>query len=443
MPRFVKSFLLLAALVAVGASGWWYVSGRPEPKTRYRTAVADRGEVLTTINATGTIEPEEVIDIGAQVAGMIKEFGRDPQKPGAFIDYGSHVDQGTVLARIDESLYRAAVDQATANLRQAEASVNQAEANLRCMKSKLEQTRRDWDRVQKLEPTKAISQLDVDTAKNAYETAAATVPGAEAALEAARRSVEVNRATLQTAQINLNYCTIVSPVKGVIVDRRVNIGQTVVSSLSAPSLFLLAKDLRRLQIWASVNEADIGRIRPGQDVSFRVATFPGERFKGKVLQVRLNATMTQNVVTYTVVVATDNPSGRLLPYMTANVDFEVGRRASALRVPNTALRWQPAPHQVAPEFRADDLASVPGQAGAPGAKAAGGTRKDARDRGRVWVEDGQFVRPIDVYIGLSDGLVTEIVGTELHEGSAVVVGEIEAGSPDSGNPFAPQMPAKK
>src|SRR5262249_39060289 len=147
----------------------------------------------------------------------------------------------------------------------------------------------------------------------------------------AKRAVEVNRAALETAKINLKYCTIVSPVKGVIVDRRVNIGQTVVASLSAPSLFLLAKDLTRLQVWASVNEADIGQIRPGQPVSFRVAAYPGERFQGTVTQIRLNATMTQNVVTYTVVVSTDNSNGRLLPYMTATLDFEIARRTSVLR----------------------------------------------------------------------------------------------------------------
>src|SRR5262249_8117592 len=156
----------------------------------FRTVAVERGDIAATIGATGTIEPEEVIDIGAQVAGMIQEFGRDPQKPNNPIDYGSHVEKGTVLARIDESLYRATVEQATANLHQAEATVHQAEANLDAMKSKLEQTKRDWQRVQKLEPTRAISATDVDMARNAFETASATVPAGEAALEAAKKSVE-------------------------------------------------------------------------------------------------------------------------------------------------------------------------------------------------------------------------------------------------------------
>src|SRR5205823_11154354 len=153
------------------------------------------------------------------------------------------------------------------------------------------------------------------------------------------------KAALKNAEINLAYCTITSPVKGVIVDRRVNIGQTVVSSLNAPSLFLIAKDLKRLQVWASVNEADIGNIRSGQQVTFTVDAYPGRTFKGTVApdQPRLNASMTQNVVTYTVVVTTRNDDGKLKPYLTANVNFEVSKHENVLLVPNAALRWKPNP----------------------------------------------------------------------------------------------------
>jgi HlyD family secretion protein len=444
MLKFVKLLLLLTALPAAGAWGWWHFFSRNEQQSELVTVEVDKGEIITTINATGTIEPEEVIDIGAQVAGMIKEFGRDPQKPGAPIDYGSHVEEGTVLARIDESLYRAAVKQATANMHQAEANMHQAEANLLSMKSKLGQTRRDWGRAQKLGPKGALSQLDFDTAKNAYETATASVEAYEASVEAARRSVEVSGAALETARINLNYCTIVAPVKGVIVDRRVNIGQTVVASLSAPSLFLLAKDLTRLQIWASVNEADIGQIRPGQPVRFRVAAYPGETFKGSVLQVRLNAAMTQNVVTYTVVVGADNSGGRLLPYMTATLDFEVQRRAAVLRVPNTALRWQPTAQQVSPELRAGVEKWDRSHEGPPQGRAAEGAKGENPEDERVWVVEGPFVRPLKVRVGVSDGVMTEIVGGELRAGTRVVAGETAAdSSADSKNPFARKLGAGK
>ena len=166
------------------------------------------------------------------------------------------------------------------------------------------------------------------------------------------------KATLKSVQTDLNYCQIKSPVKGVIIDRRVNKGQTVVSALSASSLFLLAKDLSRVQIWASVNEADIGRIHVGQKATFNINTYPNETFEGTVSQVRLNATMTQNVVTYTVVVTTENKDGRLYPYMTANVNFEIERHDNVLKVPNAALRWKPRPAEIAPDIRGQTLAEM-------------------------------------------------------------------------------------
>src|SRR5205814_7076430 len=179
-----------------------------------------------------------------------------------------------------------------------------------------------------------------------YEPATANVGVAQA-------TIKQTQSALETAKINLGYTTIVSPVKGVILDRRVNIGQTVVSSLNAPSLFLIAKDLKRLQVWASVNEADIGNVHSGQPVTFTVDAYPGRVFKGVVAadQPRLNASMTQNVVTYTVVVNTDNSDGKLVPYLTANLQFEISKHANVLLVPNAALRWKPSPNQVAPEAR--------------------------------------------------------------------------------------------
>src|SRR5439155_4735669 len=286
--RVVRLAVVLAFVAALGAGGWWYLFAKDNHKSRFRTAVAEHGELLATINATGTIEAEENIDIGAQVQGKIEKFGPDPKAPKKTIDYGSEVEEGTVLAQIDPSLYQATVDQTEANFHQAQANVDKAKADLVAMRSKLEQTKRDWDRVQKLAPTKALSDLDVDTAKNAWETAQAAVPGGEAAVKAAEAAVEVAKALWNTAKINLAYCTIKSPVKGVIIARRVNIGQTVVSSLNAPSLFLIAKDLRRLQAWASVNEGDIGQIQVGQQASFRVAAYPGERFNGRVIRIRLD-----------------------------------------------------------------------------------------------------------------------------------------------------------
>ncbi|HEV3235858.1 MAG TPA: HlyD family efflux transporter periplasmic adaptor subunit, partial [Gemmataceae bacterium] len=265
MKTTVKLLLLLVFIVVVGgALGSWLLYAKGNNGPRFRTAVAERGDLLATINASGVIQPEEVVDVGAQVAGMIKKFGRDPQDKNRPVDYRTAVEEGTVLANIDESLYGAAVEKAKADVGQAEANVQRAKADLLAMESKERQTKRDWERVKDLKGTKALSDFDIDTAQNANEAAEAALPGGRAAVVQAEKAVETSKALLHQAEINLAYCTITSPVKGVIVERRVNVGQTVVSSLNAPSLFLIAKDLQRLQVWASVNEADIGNIRPGQ-----------------------------------------------------------------------------------------------------------------------------------------------------------------------------------
>jgi HlyD family secretion protein len=449
-----KVLVTLLALVILGGGGMgayrWYQNNNQ--RTQFRTVSMERGDLLATINATGTVEPEEVIDVGAQVVGQIRSFGRDPRDSSRLIDFGSPVEEGTVLAQIDDSVYASQVEQAKANLKRAEADLQQ-------LKAKLHQTERDWRRAEKMRPTKAIAEVDYDTALAVYETAQSALAVGEAAVDQAK-------ASLKQAEISLGYCTIRSPVKGVIVDRRVNVGQTVVSSLNAPSLFLLAKDLRRLQIWASVNEADIGNIHPGQKVTFTVDAFPNEKFQGIVApdQPRLNATMTQNVVTYTVVVNTDNANGKLKPYLTANLDFEVDRHNNVLLVPNAALRWQPRPQQVVPEARDEYLQSLrkrssgltDGQAAAPGMSpgtpAAKGVapgsagnvappkEREHHDRGRLWVEDDGYVRPVKVHIGLTDGVHTEILGSELKEGTPVVTGEARAnGEGSSSNPFTPQM----
>jgi HlyD family secretion protein len=467
MKRIIILVLLLA--LASGIGGWYYhTSDHRGPG--FRTVAVERGELLATINATGTIEPEEVIDIGAQVAGQILSFGQDP-RGGKPIDFGSPVEKDTVLAHIDESLYKAAVDQAQANVKQAEAAVEsaraqvgvaeanvqQAEASLGQMKAKLYQADRDWTRAQKLGPTKALADVDYDAAEATYTTSKAAYAVGEAAVaqtKAALKDAQANvtkaeatlaaaKATLANAETNLRYCTIKSPVKGVIVDRRVNIGQTVVSSLNAPSLFLLAKDLKRLQVWASVNEADIGNVKPGQSVTFTVDAFPDRVFKGSVApdQPRLNASMTQNVVTYTVVVNTDNSDGTLLPYLTANLQFEVSKHSNALLVPNAALRWKPTLAQVAPEARDEFIRSQQRRSkAAPAEKASAGAEKERHDRGSLWLEDNGFVKPAKVRIGLSDGLQTEIVKGDIREGDTVVVGESRPNS-DNGtsNPFAPKM----
>ncbi len=348
----IKSLIFLAGLAGVvGGVAAWYVHETADHPSTFRTVSVERGNLLATINATAVIEAEEVVDVGAQIAGMVQAFGHDLQDPSKNIDYGSHVEVGTVLAQIDPALYKASLHQATANLDNSLAMLDQAKTNL-----KLSQL--NWDRAQTLHERKVMTQADYDTAQADLETKKPALAAAEAAVEQAK-------ANLETAQTNVNYCTITSPVKGVIVDRRVNMGQTVVSSLSAPSLFLIARDLTRMQLWASVNEADIGQIHPGQPVQFTVDAFANTTFRGEVSQIRLNANMTQNVVTYTVVVTTDNTSGRLLPYMTANVKFEVAKRNKVLLVPSAALRWKPQPNQVVADAREAFAKSTKRRGGRP------------------------------------------------------------------------------
>jgi HlyD family secretion protein len=237
---------ILLTLAALGWGGWWWISRPNVQPVEYRTSEIRRGDIQAVVSATGTLEPEELVDVGAQVAGRILELGRDPQNEAKPVDYGTQVDEGTVLARLDSAIYSSQVEQNKASLQRARAEAQQ-------QRIRLEQLEREWNRAQSFRKSQSISESDLDVARTNWQMAQASVDLAEAGLELAR-------AALHESEINLGYTTIRSPVRGVIIDRRVNVGQTVVASLNAPSLFLIAKDLKRLQVWASVNEADIAQI---------------------------------------------------------------------------------------------------------------------------------------------------------------------------------------
>lgn len=432
--RAVKTLLILLALVLAGGAGAWYLlGGKARPPELY-TAQTKTGDLLESISATGTVEPEEVVDVGAQVAGQILAFGRDADDKT--VDYGSVVHRGTVLARIDDALYAADEARAAAQVQAARAGLGRAEADVVQLAAKLRQAERDWARARKLGPSEALSQASYDAYQSGHETARANLAVGEAAVLVARADLAQAEAQLVRARRSLGYCTITSPVEGVIIDRRVNIGQTVVASLSAPSLFLIAKDLRRMQVWVAVNEADIGRIQPGQPVTFTVDAFPGETFRGQVGKVRLNASMTQNVVTYTVEIVTDNSNGRLLPYLSANVRFEVRRLKDVLLVPSAALRWRP------PAGLAKAAPLTAGQGPPRQAGAAGGG--EFTGRGVVWVPDGEGVRPVPVGILASDGADTAVRSRGLKPGETVVVGMQAPDNrrSDATNPFAPKFPGR-
>ncbi len=424
---------LLAVLLLLG-----YLLRGGGKSTGFITAQVRRGDLVAAIGATGTVEPEQVVDVGAQVAGMILAFGSDEH--GNPVDYGSVVSRGDVLAHIDDTLYVATVAIDKASLEQAHANVLNAKANILQMQAKLWEAEVDWQRAQKLGPSQALAPTTYDQYKANYLVAKANLAVAEAAVSQAAASVSQAAATLKKDEETLAYCTVKSPVAGVIVDRRVNIGQTIVSTTTTPSLFLIAKDLKRIQVWASVNEADIGNIHPGQPVDFTVDAFGDQVFHGMVNKIRLNATMSQNVVTYTVEVNYDNSDGKLLPYLTTNLQFEVGRRQNVLLVPNAALRWAPRAGRLglasggAPETAAGASGKGEGRLTSSGASAS---------RGTVWVPQGDSVRPLEVQVGLTDGIWTEVSGKGLSEGLEVVTaeGKREAGGSQSAgaSPFIPQM----
>ena len=421
---------IVITVVVLGALGWGGLAlyryyNTPQEKLLFQTEKIGRGNLRSTISASGTIEPEELINVGAQVNGKVMKFGIDAD--GKSVDYGSRIKAGSVLAQIDDVLYEAEVRQAKAAKQQAEAAIKSANANIAVAKADLLLAEQNFKRAKELFPKKAMSRSDYDSAIAAYRSAQARIGVTEASLAQARSQLASAEASLLKAERNLNFCVITSPVDGVIIDRRVSIGQTVVSNMSASSIFLIAKDLKKMQVWASVNEADIGDIKVGMPVIFTVDTFPGRRFRGEVLKVRLNATMSQNVVTYIVEVDTDNRSGKLLPYLTANVKFILAERADALNISSAALRFVPPEECVSATGRAAF------EAGAPE-----GYRF-------IWIEDTDGkLTPVAVKTGLNAGGRVEILDGNIKAGDNIVIAASEqrADRPamKSGQPRSPFMP---
>ncbi len=412
----MKRALAILALFGLAGGGAAYYARQTAANsgTVYRLTTIQRGDVAPTISATGTLEAEDLINVGAQVAGLIVSFGKDIH--GKQIDFNSVVEKDMLLATIDPVSYQAAVAQ-------AEAVLENSQANLLQFEAKVVQTDHDLKRAELLRLKKAVAESDYDAAVMNYKTAVANVAVAKATIKA-------NKAALDVAKTNLGYTVIRSPVRGTIIDRRVNIGQTVVAALSAPSICLIAKDLRRMQVWALVNEANIGRIYTNMPVRFTVDAHPKDTFSGKVIQIRMNAQMTSNVVNYMVIIETDNPAGKLFPYMTASVSFQEPKRANVLVVPNEALRWKPK--------SASTAQTIDGKTG---------------EQHCLWVvgDDGS-PEALDVAVGPTDGTATEVYGERVQEGMKAIVGiqsgenamdEEEAGGEGKSNmPFLPKFPKK-
>lgn len=374
----VKLCVVLLLLAGAGAGTWlWKNNSEMPAEQRYRTRPVERGTLVQSVSANGTLNPVVLVTVGSQISARVTKL---------YADFNQRVKAGQVLAELDPALFIATEQQTLANLASARASLRLARAN--------------EERFQQLFAQEYISRQEMDQAVQAREVAQA--------------QVQVYEAQHSRDRANLRYTVIRSPVSGVVVDRQVDVGQTVAASLQAPVLFKIAQDLKLMQINSAVAEADVGAIRIGQEVDFRVDAFSDREFKGRVMQIRLNPTITSNVVTYNVVVSVDNPDEILLPGMTAYITITTQTKQDVLMVPSAALRFRPA-----------GKAESPRMSSGPAAGATSGAHKRAAGS-QVHVLRGGKIEPVAVQTGITNGRVTEISGGDLREGDSVVLEDLSA-----------------
>jgi HlyD family secretion protein len=319
-----KLILLVVLLGAIGGGYYYYRVSTRTPEPTVMTQPITRGDVIETVGATGTLEAVETVDVGTQVSGVVQEL---------YADFNSIVKKGQVIARLDPQLIQTQIEQQSANVVRAEADLERLRVSLADARQKLE-------RAEQMSAKQLIPRTELETADVNVRAAAAQIRSSEAALTQAR-------AQLNNQKVNLGYTTITAPIDGIVISRNVDQGQTVASSMNAPTLYIIAADLTKMQVLANIDEADVGRMRPGQNVTFRVDAFPTDTFTGTVSQVRLQPAVVQNVVTYSTVIAVPNVDLKLKPGMTANVSIEIARRTNVLRVPNAATRFRPTPEMFA------------------------------------------------------------------------------------------------
>lgn len=404
LPKFkslLKPFPLLILATLTGAAGWYFYgqTDRRSPEERYRLSTIESGRLSQTVSANGTLNPVTLVNVGTQVSGRVKTL---------YVDFNDHVEKDQVLAELDDSLLAAQARQSEASLISAGASLDLARAN--------------ESRMRALFAQEYVSRQELDQSVQALKTAQA--------------QLRLVQAQFDKDKANLGYTVIRSPVSGVVVDRQVDVGQTVAASFQTPTLFKIAQDLSKMQIDSAFAEADVGSIRVGQPVRFNVDAFPDRSFQGEVKQIRLNPTTTSNVVTYNVVVSVDNPEQILLPGMTAYVNIAVAKRDDVLLVPNAALRYRPAEKA---EGAKAATANAPGgvlsgmtpRMGPPqpsGGQRNGNRREGAGSKGTVHVlRDGQVMQ-VSIDLGITDNRNTEVTGGELKAGDQVIIGENAAGA---------------
>lgn len=453
---------MVLALLVAGVGIFAAFQLRSKGPVQYYTARVETGEIKQVVEATGTINAVTTVQVGSQVSGTISRL---------YVDFNSHVKKGQLIAQIDPALFQGALAQAKADLANARANLAVAVANTAKAKANDVQTRADYDRNLGLFKQGVISQQALDLAKANADSAVALVSAALATEEQARAQVLQKQAAVQVSQTNLDYTTIHAPIDGTVVARNVDVGQTVAASLQAPTLFTIAQDLTKMQVYAKTDESDVGQIRAGQHVSFKVDAYPRDTFAGTVSQVRMNSTVVQNVVTYDTIVDFNNTELKLFPGMTAYVSIPVATAANVVKVPNGALRYKPdlpaeevralyqksgIPEAAGPRTQAakkdGGTPSPPPQtAGARKAGAANGAPSAESQAPRfdtqvVWkLLPNKSLEPVRIKTGITDHTFTEVAqelngklepGDELITG--VAQGRTSTSAPRIGGPGAPR-----
>jgi HlyD family secretion protein len=436
--KFLKNkWTIIGVLVAaIGLLTAFSYESKKTPQ--YFTEKVQKGDIQNVVQATGTINAVTTVQVGSQVSGTIQTLSAD---------FNSHVKKGQVIAQIDPSLFKGALLQAEANLANAQANLVAAKANLAKAQATANQSKLDYDRSVALAKDGVIPAQQLDAAKATWQSNDAAVGAAQAAVTQANAQVQQNSAAVTVAKTNLDYTTIKSPIDGTVIARSVDVGQTVAASLQAPTLFTIAQDLTKMQVYVSTDESDVGTIQAGQDVSFKVDAFPKDTFKGKVSAVRLNATTVQNVVTYTTIVDFGNPDLKLFPGMTAYVTVPVATATDVVKVPNGALRFTPdlTADQISALYqKAGIAANGAGRKGGKGAQAASGQQAATAV---VWkVNADKSVEPVQIKLGITDHTTTEVaqvIKGSLNPQDQVATGSAAASKTASATSAAPGMGAAR
>ncbi len=430
-----KVIIGVVALVVIAGIvfGFTFFKRNGKNGTNYAKEVIDKGNITALVDTTGTLNPVTIVDVGSQVSGKILKI---------YVDFNSQVKQRQLIAEIDQSPFLSKVQQNEANYLSSQAALEKS-------KVILTNSEKQYERAKSLFEKELISYEEFESTEVQYFGVKSDLQSNEARLEQAK-------AQLDASKVDLEYTIIKSPIEGVVINRNVNEGQTVAASFQAPVLFQIANDLTKMQVECSVDEADIGKVKEGQSVRFTVDAFPNDNFDGVVRQVRYSPEVIQNVVTYTTIVDVDNPEMKLRPGMTATVSIVVGEAQNALRVPNSALRFQPPPEVLQALFeemrqqrQAAERTASSGDGQSEGSRpqqkpqanfqsgfqmGSGGMRGRMRDAGRVWIEDENGkLRMVFIRTGVTDNVYTEVTGGDLKEGQEVITGENSSGESSNRN----------